>query len=104
MTSKPRNPCKCPRCGKLTTEPQRHHIIYRSQGGCDDPQNCLDVCRECHVEIHRNDWKVWGKRGGETTQSRIESRIKALANLKQFTHYTPDQLRGYVYARVLVTL
>lgn len=29
-----------------------HHIIFRSKGGSDDPENLATACRLCHVDIH----------------------------------------------------
>ncbi len=30
----------------------RHHMVYRSQGGEDTPENVLSVCAGCHAAIH----------------------------------------------------
>ena len=29
-----------------------HHIIYRSQGGSDDVENIIALCRNCHNAVH----------------------------------------------------
>ena len=29
-----------------------HHIIYRSQGGGDNIENVIAVCRKCHILAH----------------------------------------------------
>lgn len=31
---------------------EAHHVRMRSQGGSDDPENLLWVCRACHSFIH----------------------------------------------------
>jgi 5-methylcytosine-specific restriction protein A len=31
---------------------QAHHVVRRSQGGQDTPQNLLWVCTPCHTAIH----------------------------------------------------
>lgn len=32
----------------------RHHVILRSRGGSDLPENLLDVCSNCHWWIHHH--------------------------------------------------
>lgn len=32
----------------------RHHILRRSRGGDDSPENTSDVCAMCHDRIHAN--------------------------------------------------
>lgn len=29
-----------------------HHVIFRSQGGSNAPNNLLTLCRKCHNDIH----------------------------------------------------
>lgn len=29
-----------------------HHVVFRSQGGSDDPSNLVTVCWKCHERIH----------------------------------------------------
>ena len=29
-----------------------HHIVYRSQGGTDEVENCILLCRRCHDKAH----------------------------------------------------
>ena len=31
-----------------------HHIIFRSQGGSDEIENLMGLCRECHNNAHRH--------------------------------------------------
>lgn len=46
-----------PTCEVCTRRPTTtaHHIVYRSQGGLDEPCNLLAVCPWCHVAIHDGD-------------------------------------------------
>jgi hypothetical protein len=41
---------KCLYCQNIATE--KHHIIFRSQGGTDHPLNLAHLCSECHYAIH----------------------------------------------------
>lgn len=47
---------ECVLCGSETNL-QRHHVIFRSRGGTDTPQNQVTLCKKCQREIH-----VEGKR------------------------------------------
>lgn len=42
-------PCK--RCGNPETV-EKHHIIFRSNGGGNSPDNIEDLCRACHDYQH----------------------------------------------------
>ncbi len=42
---------KCELCKKWGTDPP-HHIIFKSQGGDDVPENLINLCRECHDDAH----------------------------------------------------
>ena len=43
----------CPLCGAPIEH--YHHIIPRSQGGSDLPENILGVCMKCHERIHKGE-------------------------------------------------
>lgn len=45
----------CPICNKKRNpgEFERHHVIWRKDGGSNDPVNLLDICKTCHAIITR---------------------------------------------------
>ena len=43
--------CSLPWCGR-TGKIDMHHIIRRSQGGSDDPENLVPLCHACHMGHH----------------------------------------------------
>lgn len=43
---------KCQHCGCYTICIERHHIVPRSEGGTDDPENIKLLCPTCHREAH----------------------------------------------------
>lgn len=46
-----RDDWKCRNCGRGDMlDP--HHVIYRSAGGSNHPNNLLTLCRVCHNDIH----------------------------------------------------
>ncbi|EMA31432.1 HNH endonuclease [Halobiforma nitratireducens] len=44
----------CTRCGADDRTLQAHHVVPRSQGGPDDLENLLTLCRPCHGVIHQS--------------------------------------------------
>ena len=47
--------CQCQTLAfHLPRQPHHHHIIYRSQGGLDTPENIILVCALCHDKVHRS--------------------------------------------------
>jgi len=43
---------KCQCCKKDKTKLQVHHIVFRSNGGTNAPDNLITLCRECHENLH----------------------------------------------------
>lgn len=44
---------KCRSCG-MRSGVCCHHIVFRSQGGEDTPENILVLCSACHDGIHKD--------------------------------------------------
>lgn len=42
---------RCRWCG-VAELLQVHHILYRSQGGPDEPMNLVTLCLNCHAKVH----------------------------------------------------
>ena len=42
----------CQICGEKHTKLEVHHIIFRSQGGTDDENNLITLCKNCHSDVH----------------------------------------------------
>lgn len=48
-------PC-CIYCGKpLKIGAHLHHVIRRSKGGKDVPENLVTLCSDCHGKLHNGD-------------------------------------------------
>lgn len=46
---------KCEVCGyNKTPVLEVHHILEKSKGGTDNPDNLIVLCRNCHGEVHSN--------------------------------------------------
>ena len=53
---------KCRMCGKSEGLADVHHIIKRSQGGGDDMDNLILLCRECHNKQHPEKQVRWTRK------------------------------------------
>ena len=42
----------CQICGKKHTKLEVHHILFRSNGGADDEDNLITLCKICHRAVH----------------------------------------------------
>lgn len=52
---------KCAICGSYT-ELHLHHINGRGKGKTDNPNNCIILCRQCHIDKVHNNNKYWRKK------------------------------------------
>lgn len=43
--------CQC--CGKKNCRLEVHHIVFRSNGGTNDEENLITLCKDCHKGIHK---------------------------------------------------
>ena len=42
----------CENCGKVAAD--IHHLIFKSQGGKNNIENVMALCRRCHLMAHAN--------------------------------------------------
>lgn len=47
------NICQCCKGESGDSSLEVHHIVYRSQGGTDDPSNLITLCKTCHKAVHK---------------------------------------------------
>jgi hypothetical protein len=58
--------CRCcdrrsdPEATGLLVRGHRHHIVYRSAGGPDTPENVITLCASCHADEHANKLRIEG--------------------------------------------
>ena len=52
--------CQVPGCSRAAGHV--HHVVYRSQGGGDEPENLVSICVAHHLRgVHRGWVRVWGR-------------------------------------------
>ena len=42
----------CKHCNSSVSELHKHHIIPKSRGGVDSPENLISLCLDCHGKAH----------------------------------------------------
>lgn len=60
-----------------------HHIIPKSKGGTDDPDNLITLCGRCHAKKHGFAWRE-NKRNRHTRRNRQKKFNRYLRNRKEF--------------------
>jgi 5-methylcytosine-specific restriction endonuclease McrA len=58
----------CINCGSIAVD--LHHLIFKSQGGKDLPENLAPICRNCHNRAHSD--KVFNNYLKELHEDNIE--------------------------------
>jgi len=86
-----RDKYKCQNCGATKTELHVHHIIFKSNGGTDFPDNLITLCEQCHRDIHRGVFELKSKRS--KTKHATEIGIVKSQLEKQFGEF--EQSYGY---------
>ena len=48
----------CKKCNKSNVKLQVHHILFKSAGGTDSPDNLITLCQSCHHNLHLSEKKI----------------------------------------------
>jgi hypothetical protein len=80
---------RCADCGVERTSLHKHHIIPRSQGGPDTPDNLVGLCSNCHEDRHGG--SLGGSLRGLHSQTE-EARAKRSATMK--AHWEDPEFRA----------
>ena len=51
---------QCQKCRAKRSKFHVHHIIFKSNGGTDIPENLITLCKICHDKLHRGEFKING--------------------------------------------
>jgi hypothetical protein len=73
--------CRNPWCQTRQYPIHPHHIIYKSQGGKDEPENGIGLCLKCHTDVHLG--ITWVDRGVHVGARRLSGRSFMLQILKE---------------------
>ena len=53
----------CQHCKTKKGTLEVHHIVFRSNGGSDEPDNLITLCRHCHKELHLGKFSLKNTKG-----------------------------------------
>ncbi len=53
---------QCLREGRLTPVEEVHHILPLSDGGTNDFDNLVSLCKSCHSRLHAKEGRRWGRK------------------------------------------
>jgi len=54
--------CQSKRKVKHSEKLHVHHIVFRSNGGSDEPSNLITLCEQCHADLHEGVFDIKGVR------------------------------------------
>jgi len=57
-----RDDYQCQKCKAKNTKLHVHHIVFRSKGGTDTPDNLISLCESCHNKLHAGEFEIKGNR------------------------------------------
>lgn len=71
-----------------------HHIIFRSNGGGDSPENLITLCHDCHKKLHNGEikLKLKGKPKGQLKHATQMNSIRT-----QLLKYYPESIETFGY-------
>ena len=92
---------KCQHCKGKSKDKKLHvhHIIWKSQGGTDEPGNLLTMCEDCHDALHAGEFVLNGKRSKTKHATEIgvvKAHLKKLWNFEEVFGYETKWKREQV--------
>lgn len=84
--------CQC--CSKKNCRIEVHHILFRSLGGSDEPENLISLCKDCHKGVHNGTVKLLlkGKHKGNLKHATQMNSIR----IQLLKHY-PEAIETFGY-------
>ena len=82
---------KCQKCKIQKGKLHVHHIIFRSDGGTNSPDNLITLCKSCHSKLHTGEFSI--KKSKSKTKHATEIGIIKSQLKKQFGDF--EETFGY---------
>lgn len=67
---------KCQNCGKTKCKLEVHHIVFKSKGGSDEPENLITLCHDCHWKVHNEGLKL--KNNGKKSNLKFATQMNSI--------------------------
>lgn len=82
---------QCQKCKTKKGKLHVHHVVFRSSGGTDSPENLIVLCSDCHDKLHNGEFTIKGIRS--KTKHATEVGIVKAQLEKQFGDF--EETFGY---------
>ena len=72
---------QCHKCKTKKGKMHVHHVVFRSNGGTDSPENLIVLCSDCHDKLHKGEFEIKGIRSKTkhaTEVGIVKSQLKKL--------------------------
>lgn len=91
--------CQCCKNKHKDSKLEAHHIVYRSQGGSDDPKNLITLCHTCHKALHNGKLKNFHPEGMKKGNLKHATQMNIIRHQLLRNHPEAIQTYGYVTKR-----
>ena len=82
---------QCQKCKTKKEKMHVHHIVFRSKGGTNAPNNLIALCSDCHKKLHAGEFEIKGTKS--KTKHAIEIGVVKSQLKKQFGKF--EETYGY---------
>ena len=86
--------CQCCKGKRKDSKLEVHHIIFRRNGGSDDPKNLITLCHTCHKKLHEGKLKL-SLKGELKGNLRYATQMNSIR--KQLLRLYPDAVETFGY-------
>lgn len=79
---------ECQKCKIKNGKLHVHHIVFRSKGGTNSPDNLITLCESCHEKLHKGEFQIKGSKSKTkhaTEMGVIKSQLKKVFGLFEET-------------------
>lgn len=82
---------KCQNCSKTKCQLEVHHIIFKSKGGSNEPENLITLCSDCHWKVHHKNLKL--KKIGKKSILKYATQMNSIRT--QLLKHYPDAIETF---------
>jgi len=89
----------CQKCKVTKGKLRVHHIIFKSKGGTDTPDNLITLCEDCHANLHAGKFELNAKKSKTkhaTEISIVKSQLKKYWDFKETFGYETKYFREQI--------
>lgn len=88
--------CQCCKGKHKDSKLEVHHIIFRSEGGSDEPKNLLTLCHTCHTKLHDGKLKKFDPKGSVKGNLKHATQMNVIRSQLLKRHPEAVETFGYI--------